>query len=261
MMSGSRKEPPSSISSPRDTITSLRFARALSSSTTAAALLFTTAAAGAPVSRHSQGAMWSSRSPRSPRSRSYSRLEAPSATCRIASMASGGKGARPRLVCSTVPVRLKTGRREGRIRAATRRRTAVAMASLGSLSGGVVLVEVVARRSASSSRIASRTTVRPCCSIRSASLSCPNRRSTEGRWTRGATRGGLSSGRAGMGRLYGWEKGWLRGDGCVKPRGRSGPRCESTVLPVQVPLGDRPVRHYTGSSPSNDPRPRHRRPP
>ncbi len=49
MISGMRKAPPISISSPRETITSLPSARVFKPSNTAAALLFTTVAASAPV--------------------------------------------------------------------------------------------------------------------------------------------------------------------------------------------------------------------
>ena len=49
MISGMRKAPPISISSPRETMTSLPWARVFKPSSTAAALLLTTVAASAPV--------------------------------------------------------------------------------------------------------------------------------------------------------------------------------------------------------------------
>ena len=114
MMSGIRNEPPISISSPRDTSTSRRAASALSISSTAAALLLTTVAASAPVSSHSSRSMSASRSPRRPEARSNSRLTGTAMACATARTASSGSSARPRLVCSTVPVRLNTGCRRGR---------------------------------------------------------------------------------------------------------------------------------------------------
>ena len=64
--SGTRNEPPISTSSPRETTTSLRIARAFSTSRTAAALLLTTTAASAPVRRQIRPSTWSSRSPPCP---------------------------------------------------------------------------------------------------------------------------------------------------------------------------------------------------
>ena len=113
MMSGSRNEPPISISSPRDTIVSRPSASAFSASTSAPALLLTASAASAPVSRTSQPEIWSSRSPRRPVSTSYSRVEGSRIAAAAAAIAASGNGARPRLVCSTVPVRLKTRRCDG----------------------------------------------------------------------------------------------------------------------------------------------------
>src|SRR5712692_2666437 len=113
MIAGMRNDPPISMSSPRETITSLRAASAASTSTTAAALLFTTVAASAPVSSASSASTWVSRSPRAPGARSYSRLHGCVMTACTASTASAGNSARPRLVCSTVPVRLNTRRSEG----------------------------------------------------------------------------------------------------------------------------------------------------
>ena len=115
MMSGRRNEPPISISSPRDTIVSRPSASVFNASTSAPALLLTASAASAPVSRFSQPEIWSSRSPRRPVSRSYSSVDGSRIAAVAASIASSGKGARPRLVCRTVPVRLKTRRCDGRI--------------------------------------------------------------------------------------------------------------------------------------------------
>ena len=115
MMSGMRKAPPISTSSPRDTTTSFRCARLLSISSTAAALLFTRVASSAPVISRSQSVTRSSRSPRPPLSRLNSRLAGVVRARTTACTTSSGSSARPRLVCSTVPVRLKTGFRRGAI--------------------------------------------------------------------------------------------------------------------------------------------------
>ena len=125
MMSGMRNEPPISISSPRETGTSRPSASVLRINSTAAALLFTTVAASAPVISRSRRATCSSRSPRLPVARSNSSVVAPASASAAASAASRGSSARPRLVCSTVPVRLNTGRCE----AAQRRTNASAAAS------------------------------------------------------------------------------------------------------------------------------------
>ena len=128
MMSGIRNAPPISTSSPRETITSLRGASDESISSTAAALLLTTVAASAPVSSHSSPSTRSSRSPRPPLAMSYSRLAGAVIARSTASIAASGSSARPRLVCSTVPVQLKTGRSLGRSSAAIAAATARAMA-------------------------------------------------------------------------------------------------------------------------------------
>ena len=114
------------MSSPRETGTSRPSARVLRTSRTAAALLLTTVAASAPVSRASHASTWVSRSPRLPVARSISRFVAERAASAIASTATSGSSARPRLVCRTVPVRLRTGRREGATAARARRRAASA---------------------------------------------------------------------------------------------------------------------------------------
>ncbi len=90
-------------------------------SSTAAALLLTTVQASAPVSSQTRDSIRSSRSPRPPSSRSYSRLAGAVMAATTASTASCGSRARPRLVCSTVPVRLKTVRSRGAKRCAKRR--------------------------------------------------------------------------------------------------------------------------------------------
>jgi hypothetical protein len=74
-ISGTRKAPPISTSSPRETTTSRSPANAASASTAAAALLFTTTAASAPVSSRSKSATCAWRVPRSPVVRSSSRLQ------------------------------------------------------------------------------------------------------------------------------------------------------------------------------------------
>jgi hypothetical protein len=75
MISGMRKEPPISISSPRDTTTSRSFARAASAMTRAAALLFTARPASAPVSAVSRRSARRLRWPRRPVARSISRSQ------------------------------------------------------------------------------------------------------------------------------------------------------------------------------------------
>ena len=73
--SGMRKEPPISTSSPRLTSTSVPSASVLTARSTAAAQLLTTTVASTPSSSRRRASAWASRSPRSPRSRSYSRFE------------------------------------------------------------------------------------------------------------------------------------------------------------------------------------------
>ena len=74
MISGTRKEPPISTSSPRETMSCLFFAMVPSTSMTAAALLLTTKAASAPVRRQIRSSTWLYRLPRHPFSQSYSRV-------------------------------------------------------------------------------------------------------------------------------------------------------------------------------------------
>ena len=58
MISGTRKEPPISTSSPRETMSCLFFAMVPSTNMTAAALLLTTKAASAPVRRQIRSSTW-----------------------------------------------------------------------------------------------------------------------------------------------------------------------------------------------------------
>ena len=181
MMSGTRKAPPISTSSPRETTTSLRWASVLSSRKTAAALLLTTVAASAPVSSATSAETRSSRSPRPPDSRSYSSAQGWRAASTIAAIASSGSVARPRLVCSTVPVRLNTGRRFGRQTVSMRASTA---ASSAVSSGSGAPLRTASRVAASSVRTASVTTRRPCRAVCETSAGSASRRSTAGREAR-----------------------------------------------------------------------------
>ncbi len=177
MMSGTRKAPPISTSSPRETIT-LRFrARVSSSSITAAALLLTTVAASAPVSSQISDSTTSSRSPRRPVARSYSSAHGERAAATSASTASSGSGARPRLVCSTVPVRLNTGRSAGRACAPA----VAAIRSISSASSGTgAPSRAAARVSSSTRRTRSVTTCRPWRSTDSARAGVSSSRPTAG---------------------------------------------------------------------------------
>ena len=74
IISGILKDPPISINSPRETITSFFFAKALRISITAAALLFTTNMSSAPVKYFNNSFKWSFRLPRFPVLRLNSRL-------------------------------------------------------------------------------------------------------------------------------------------------------------------------------------------
>ena len=182
MISGSLNEPPISTNSPRETITSRRRARLPSTSISAAALLLTTVAASAPVSRRNQASTCSSRSPRWPVARSNSRLDAPAATCAMAASACSGSGARPRLVCNTVPLRLKTGRSEGWAQACNLAvMPASRSAGSGAAPGSGAAKRAAARRSASSARTASSTGWRPCEANSPANPGQANTWSTAGR--------------------------------------------------------------------------------
>ena len=107
IISGIRKDPPISTNSPLETGISNPCARVFNTSNNAAALLLTTVAASVPSNSQMSCSAWSSRSPRVPLCRSYSKLVGIDATWFIASMARRGSSARPRLVCKMVPVRLK----------------------------------------------------------------------------------------------------------------------------------------------------------
>ena len=176
MMSGIRNAPPISISSPRETGTSLRFASVSRTSSTAAALLLTTSAASAEVSRHSRGSMCRCRSPRRPVAMSNSRLLAPRATSDIDAMASSGSGARPRFVCSTVPVRLNRGMSDGAVIVPTRVATDASRSALVRPPPDMT----AARASSSVPRTASSTSGRPWLRISAAIASSASSRSTEG---------------------------------------------------------------------------------
>src|SRR5580704_12841817 len=173
MMSGMRNAPPISISSPRETITSRPSASAFSTSSTAAALLLTAVAASAPVSLSNQGAIWSSRSPRAPPERSYSSVVGERMASTAAWMASSASCARPRLVCNTVPVRLKTRRCEGRTRSASRASHQRAQAASSATSASP-------RLASAQTRSASITSGRPARSINGANAGQLAMRSIEG---------------------------------------------------------------------------------
>src|SRR5580704_14953006 len=174
MISGMRKAPPISISSPRETIASRPLASVLSTSRTAAALLLTTVASSAPVSSQSRSRIRSSRSPRWPAPRSNSSATALRiATC-AAAIAASAHSARPRLVCSTVPVRLNTGRGFGRC--AISSRVSAAVATCSEPPGAAPL----ARAAASVSRTAVTTAERPNLDAASAATVVRNTSSTDG---------------------------------------------------------------------------------
>ena len=107
--SGIRKAPPISTNSPRETTTSLSGATVASINKTAAALLLTIQASSAPVNSHNRSAMARSRCPREAPSREYSNVAGERMTWLTASIADSAINARPKLVCNTVPVKLKTG--------------------------------------------------------------------------------------------------------------------------------------------------------
>ena len=108
-MSGIRKAPPISISSPRDTTTSRPRASDSSASRTAAALLLTTSEASAPDSRQSRRVhVLVARAARASRGR-RARGSSSGRRRRRAARAPPGRGAPgPRFVCSTTPVALIT---------------------------------------------------------------------------------------------------------------------------------------------------------
>ena len=109
--SGSRKPSPISISSPRLTTISFPGARVIAMSSSAAALLLTTCTPPAVGTARANAAMAPRpRRARRPVDRSNSTSVAPLAVT-TASIAACDNGARPRLVCTTTPVALMTGRR------------------------------------------------------------------------------------------------------------------------------------------------------
>ena len=170
MMSGMRNAPPISISSPRDTIASRPPARVLRQSSTAAALLFTTVASSAPVSAQSRPRTWSSRSPRLPVGSSNSNATGSRIAATAALIAASASTARPRLVCSTVPVRLNSGRSPERSSQSSR-----ASASSAKWSAPVTTAvpsRSCARASANTARMASVEAARPkrCCSTMAADV-------------------------------------------------------------------------------------------
>src|SRR4051794_1604140 len=106
-----RKPSPISISSPRLSTISLPGARVIAVSSSAAALLLTTCAPpAAGTARASAASAPRPRRARRPVTRSNSTSVAPPAVI-TASSAACDNGARPRLVCTTTPVALMTGRR------------------------------------------------------------------------------------------------------------------------------------------------------
>ena len=106
-----RKPSPISTSSPRAMTISaaLRPARARRRASAAAPLFTTCAAAAAGTAASSAPTAPAPRGPRSPVARSSSTSHVPAATSSAARAASDS-GARPRLVCSSTPVALRTGR-------------------------------------------------------------------------------------------------------------------------------------------------------
>ena len=91
--------------------------------------------------------MWSSRSPRRPLSMSYSRFDGARIASAAAATASSGKGARPRLVCNTVPVRLNTRRCDGSVSRASAAALAATISSVeAGVAGGAALGERLAHR-------------------------------------------------------------------------------------------------------------------
>ena len=105
-----RKPSPISTSSPRATTISRPCASVSATSASAAAPLFATcAAAAAGTAASSAPTAPAPRGPRSPVARSSSTSHVPAATSSAARAASDS-GARPRFVCSSTPVALRTGR-------------------------------------------------------------------------------------------------------------------------------------------------------
>ena len=106
MTSGTRNEPPISTNSPRETTTGRPAASACKANISAAAPLLTTNPSSASPSQRSNGRSNAWREPRSPLSRSSSRLQKPAAVAAISAMASALSGARPALVINNTPLPL-----------------------------------------------------------------------------------------------------------------------------------------------------------
>ena len=183
MMSGMRKAPPISTSSPRETMTSRPEPRALSISSTAAALLLTTVTASAPVNARSCSSTRSSRSPRLPVSMSHSRFIGQRSASTTACTATSGSRARPRLVCSTVPVRLNTGRRREAFAAPRRSpsRARIASGARSSAAPSRKLARKPERNSSSSARKESTVCSRPYSAINAWQPCASSRTCTAGR--------------------------------------------------------------------------------
>ena len=159
MMSGMRKAPPISMSSPRETIDFAASGKRVEQRSTAAALLFTIVASSAPVrARRARGRGRHAR--RACRTlRSNSRATASRMAATAASIAASAKAARPRLVCSTVPVRLNNGRRVDRSSAPRRAKLWTAMSSAAGAKPPPALS--AARASSNAARTACVETARP----------------------------------------------------------------------------------------------------
>ena len=160
MMSGRRKEPPISISSPRETTTSRPGTRAARTSSVAAALLLTRATSSAPVREQTRSRMACSRWMREPSPMSICRLQQPMQR-RTASRAAEGIGARPRPVWRRMPVALTAGLRFGSSSRDSARR--VSSSSASGVGGGRSVGEaLIAWRHASTvARSASAARSRP----------------------------------------------------------------------------------------------------
>ncbi len=181
MISGIRKPSPISISSPRETITSPPRASAASVTSTAAAQLFTTMAASAPVKRLNNSAVCTSRFPREPASRSYSRLLYCVALRRNSSTTVSGRGARPKLVCRITPVALITGCSDReRIRSTSLLISSSTDAALRPIAVEFASPAIRARKSASTARATSTTRLRSVRFESAARRGCASNSSTDG---------------------------------------------------------------------------------
>ena len=168
-------------------MTSPPSASAANASSTAAALLFTTRVAvwGTPWRANNcanRRCACSSRLPRSPFSRSNSRLLYPDAASVMRSTASRESGARPRLVWIITPLALITRRREYAVARSTRRSRACgsAISASSKLSQSRAPLEIFERNSSSSARAASVTFSRPCSETSAATSAILSNSSTAG---------------------------------------------------------------------------------